>query len=281
VIGAVLAGLALTVFGSTTNKIVDPVAEAATLSSSASGYRMHMSMEIASPGLATPVTAVGAGTFDVRDRVGSMSLAMNLGVNPQVIQRLGSSTLRMREILDGATVYISLPSELTSGLGPLGKQWIKVDLTKFAGVPGLSSLQGSPGSSDPSQMLRFLRAASNSIVAEGQQRVAGFETTHYRAALNLDQVPGALPPADRGVARQALSTLEREVQVHAIPVDVWVDAHHLVRRIQMNLDAKLPNAQALHVGMTIDISNYGPQRRPALPAAGDVQDITGLAGIGG
>lgn len=280
-IGAVLAGLAFTVFGAATNKIVDPVAQAATLSSSASGYRMRMSMEIATPGLAAPITVVGTGTFDVRDRAGSMSLAMNLGVNPQVVQMLGSSTLRMHEILDGATVYLSLPSVLMSNLGTLGKPWIKVDLTKIAGVPGLSSLESSPGSSDPSQMLRFLRAASNSIVAEGQQRAGGFETTHYRAALNLDQVPDALPSADRAVAQQALSALEREMQVHAIPVDVWVDAHHLVRRIQTTLDAKLPNAQTLHVGMTIDISNYGPQRRPTVPAPGDVQDIAGLTGAGG
>jgi hypothetical protein len=58
-------------------------------------------MQVSSSAMTTPITAVGSGIFDVRDRAGSMSLAMDLGNSPQAIQALGSSTLRMEEILDG------------------------------------------------------------------------------------------------------------------------------------------------------------------------------------
>jgi hypothetical protein len=210
-----------------------------------------------------------------------MSLAINLGENPQAIQAFGSSTLRMDEILDGGIVYVKLPSAVTGALTTLGKQWIKVDLSKLAGVPGLSTLESSPASSDPSQMLRFLRAASGSVVAEGRQQVGGFETTHYRADLDLDRVADALPSAEQGMAKQALSALEQQVQAHTIPVDVWVDGHQLVRRIQMNFGGSLANAQTLQLGMTIDFSNYGPQPRPTLPAADEVQDLSGLTATGG
>jgi hypothetical protein len=281
VVVAVLVGLVLTVFGSATSKIVDPVAKAATLSSSAPGYRMRMSIEIASSALPTPVTGVGNGSFDVRDRAGSVSLTMNLGSDPRVIQALGSSTLRIDEILNGTKVYVKLPEAVAGTLRMLGKQWIEVDLAKIAGVPGLSSLSSDPASGDPSQMLQYLRAVSDSIVAEGRARVGGLETTHYRAELSLDRVPDALPSADRAAAQQALSTVERMMQVHEIPVDVWVDAHHMVRRIQMTLDASVPNGQTMRESIVMDISHYGPQPRPTPPPADEVQDVSRLMGAGG
>jgi hypothetical protein len=168
---------------------------------------------------------------------------------------------------------MKLPAGVMGALGTLGKQWIKVDVTKLAGIPGLSSLQGSPASTDPSQMLEYLRAVSDSIVAEGSQRVDGFETTHYRANLSLDRVAGTLPSGDQA-AQQGLSTLEKIV--HVIPVDVWVDARHLVRRMQVTIGASLPTGQTMEVGATTDFSHYGPQRRPTPPPADEVQDISGL-----
>jgi hypothetical protein len=210
-----------------------------------------------------------------------MSLTMNLGSDPQVTQALGSSTLRIDEILNGTKVYVKLPEGVAGALRMLGKQWIEVDLAKIAGVPGLSSLSSSPVSSDPSQMLQYLQAVSDSIVAEGRARVGGFETTHYRAQLSLDRVPDALPSVDRAAAQQTLSAVERLMQVHEIPVDVWVDAHHLVRRIQMAIDANVPSGQTMQESIAIDISHYGPQPRPTPPPADEVQDVSGLTGAGG
>ncbi|HWF72294.1 MAG TPA: hypothetical protein VG186_03050 [Solirubrobacteraceae bacterium] len=280
-LAAVLAGLAFAVFGGSTNRVVDPVAEAATVSSGTAGYRMHLSIEVASSASPTAFTGTGDGTFDLRDRAGSMSLVMNLGNDPRAIQVLGSGTFTVHEIVNGTTVYVKLPAAATSALPLSGKQWIAVDLAKVAGVPGLSSLESNPVSSDPSQILQYLRAVSDSIVSEGRQRVGGLETTHYRANLSLDRVAAALPSADRTAATQALSTFERGTQLHAIPVDVWVDARHLVRRIEMTIAASFPGGQTLNEGMTIDISDYGPQPRPALPTAGEVANLSALIGSGG
>lgn len=280
-LAAVLAGVAFAVFGGATSGVVDPVADAATVSSNAPGYRMHFSMQIASSASATPITGTGEGTFDVRDHTGSLSLAMNLGSDPQVIQALGSNTLDLREIVNGATVYLKLPAVAANALPISGKQWVAVDLAKLAGIPGLSSLDSNPLSSDPSQMLQFLRAVSDSVVAEGHQQVDGLETTHYRADLDLDRVAASLPSAAQGAAEQALSTLEKATQLHTIPVDVWVDAQHLVRRVEMTMAAGLPSGQTLDETMTIDVSDYGPQPRPALPPADEVANLSGLIGSGG
>jgi hypothetical protein len=277
-VAAAVAAVVFAVSGGTSK--LDPVAQAATTSANAPGFQMHFAMEMTSSALPTALTATGNGSFDPRDRTGSMSFAMNFGNDPRVAQALGSSTVSMQEILRGATVYMKLPAAVMNALPTSGKQWIAVDLAKVTGIPGLSSLS-NPVSSDPSQMLQYLRAASDSIVAEGHQRVDGLETTHYHADLSLSRVADALPSAYRSAAQQALSILQQSLKVHDIPVDVWIDAKHLVRRIQMTFSANLPSSQTLHEGMTIDISHYGPQPQPALPPAGQVTSLGGLTGLGG
>ncbi|HWF73091.1 MAG TPA: hypothetical protein VG186_07090 [Solirubrobacteraceae bacterium] len=270
---AVIAVIAVIALGASGNAGVDPVAQAATVSSSAPGYRMHMAMQIS--GLPTAITATGDGTFDVPNHSGTMTLAMNFGNDPQIVQSLGSNTLRIEEIVNGTTVYMKLPATLTSGLRLLGKQWIAVNLAKATGIPGLSSLQSNPVSSDPSEMLQYLRAQSDSIVNAGHEVLDGLPTTHYRAQLSLDRVAAAVPAADRPAAQQALSQLEQVTQIHTLPVDVWVDADHRVRRIETTVSPSLPGGQTLNESITIDISHYGPEPQPAIPPAGEVANVGG------
>jgi hypothetical protein len=277
----VVAVIAVAIFDGSAKTVIDPVAQAATVSSSAAGYQLHMSMQISSGAASAPITATGAGTFDLRDHTGSITMALNLGNDPQITQTLGSSTLKMQEIVNGTTIYIKLPAAVASVLPTSGKQWIAIDLSKLAGIPGLSSLTSNPASSNPADMLEYLRAASNSIAAVGHEEVDGFETTHYRAELSLDRAMNDVPAADRAAAQQALSKIEQLTQVHEIPVDVWIDADHLVRRFEMNFGASPAGAPTVNERMTIDISHYGPEPRPALPPAGDVASLNGLIGSGG
>ena len=157
-----MAGLAFLLLGSGGTQLGSPVAQAATLSSTSPGYRVHMWMQTTSSVLDAPVTASGSGVVDLRDHAIGMSLAMDLGDDPQVIQQLGSSTMRLDMVLDGGTAYVKLPSSLTSALGA-SRPWVKLDLAKLSGIPGLSSLADGPSTSDPTQALEMLdlrRAAS-------------------------------------------------------------------------------------------------------------------------
>jgi hypothetical protein len=279
----ILAGLGFFFLGSKgTHLNSDPVAQAATLSSNVAGYRMHMSLEMTSSELGSPITATGKGVVDLRDHATSLSLAMNLGDEPGVVQALGSSTLRMDMVTDGAVVYVKLPPALTSAMATQGKPWIKIDLTKLAGIPGLSSLGSNPTTSDPSDVLQALRSVSDSVVAEGGQRVDGVETTHYRAELSLDHLVGAVPSADRAAVQQALSAIEQATGTNEIPVDVWVDSQHLVRRFEMSMDLSAPTGPTMTETVRVDLGDYGPQAQPAIPSSGQVQDLSGLASsVGG
>jgi hypothetical protein len=242
---------------------------------------MHMAVQVSSPALASPVTATGSGVVDLRDQASSMSLTMNLGDDPQVVQALGGSALRMDMVTDGSAIYVKLPGALTASLPTSGKHWIEVDLSKLSSVPGLSSLAGNPTASDPRQILQTLRSVSDTVVDEGPQRVGGTAATHYHAQLSFSHLADALPSAERGAFTKALSTLQQALPTDGLPVDVWIDAHHLVRRVVMALDLSVPTGPSLQETVTVDLDHYGPQRRPVAPSPDDVLQLNGLPGSSG
>lgn len=257
--------------------VIDPVAQAATVSNQASGMKMDLALQMSTPGLATPIVASGSGTFDEVNRSGSFDIAMDFGSIPQVAQVLGSNTLRMQEVMQGLTYYVRLPSALAHSAGIDGKPWIKIDLARAAqglGIPGLSTLASNPVSSDPSQFLRYLRATGTHVTQVGTQTIDGRATTGYRAQVQLDRVVNTLGPADRAEAEQAISTIEQTAHIHLLPVTVWIDGQHLVRRIELSFTETV-SGQPLTLAMRIDIPEYGPQQPPQTPPASQVTDVTG------
>ena len=263
----------------------DPVARAAFVSTGRPGYQLSFSLKINSGALPAPITGTGNGSYNVPTRSGSVALDMDFSSVPQVVQALGSSTMRVEEVIAKTTFYVKLPAAITDRVPAFaGKPWLKVDIAKAgaaAGIPGLSSLTSNPTSSDPGQLLQYLRATSGGTVTKvGSDSVNGVQATHYRAKVSLDRVPGALPPASRASARQAVAALERMTHLHEIPVDVWVDNGNLVRRVGMSFNETV-QGQSLGVAITINILNYGPQPRPALPPADQVTDASTLAGASG
>jgi hypothetical protein len=281
VAAALVAGLAFLLFGSGGSTLGSPIAHAATLSSNAPGYRMHMTVQVTSSALSSPVTATGSGVVDLRDQASSMSLKMDLGNDPQVVQALGGRSLRMDMVTDGSAIYVKLPATLTASLPTSGKRWIEVDLSKLSSVPGLSSLAGNPTASDPRQILQSLRSVSDSVVDQGPQRIGGTATTHYHAQLSFSHLADALPSAERGAATKALSALQQALPTDGLPVDVWIDPQHHVRRVVMALDVNSPTGPSLQETVTVDLDHYGPQRRPVAPASDDVFKLNGLTALGG
>jgi hypothetical protein len=258
----------LVVFGSSSSQAVDPIAQAATVSSSAPGYRMDMSFTITSAQLGTPISGSGSAIIDPPDRAASMSIAMDV---PQAAGALGTSTLQMGMVLDGETVYVKLPQLLVSQVPTLdGKPWIEENLSKAGNVPGLSSVGDDPEWGDPGAVLKELRGGAGGIVDEGQQRVDGVHTTHYHAELDLARLVPNLPSA----------LVKQLTPGEVVPVDVWIDAHNLVRRVVTSLTLNVPNGPSLQETATSDLTDYGPQPRPTPPPADQVTaaSAAGLAG---
>lgn len=257
--------------------VIDPVARAATVSNQSQGMKMALVLRMSSPALPAPIDATGGGAFDEANRSGSFDIAMDFSSIPQVAQALGSSTLRIQEIVEGLTVYVKLPPALAHSTALHGKPWIKIDLARAAqglGIPGLSSLASNPASSDPSQYLRYLRAAGAHVSEVGAQTIDGRATTGYRAQIQLDRVANTLPAADRAQAQQAIAGIEQMTHLHLLPVTVWIDGQHLVRRIALSFNESV-SGQPLTAAIQIDFPQYGPQQPPQPPPPSQVADLTG------
>lgn len=278
----VAVGVAFLVLGSTSSPVADPIAQAATLSSTSPGYRMNMSMRMTVPGVSTPVFASGSAIVDLRDQAASMTFAIDLSGVPQVQQELGGSTMRMAMVMQGSAIYMQFPQALSAAIPSLGgRTWVKMDLGKLSHLPGLGSLGNSPGMSDPSRMLQYLRAGSNGVSNEGEQMVDGVLTTHYSAMLSLDQLAANVPAAEQPVVQRTLAQLEQTSGMHSFPVNVWIDAHHLVRRTTMSMSMHVAGGAPMQEDMTADFTDYGPQPRPTPPPADQVADLGSLVNVSG
>jgi hypothetical protein len=277
---AALGGAALAAGGCGAANAIDPVAKAASVSTTTPGFQMRFELRFGSPQLPTALTATGTGTINARERTGSVVFAMNAGNDPQLKKALGGSTLRLEELVNGTTVYVKLPPAIASKL-PAGRPWMKVDLAKASGIPGFSSLANNPVSSDPSQFLSYLRATSGTVSKQGSGVVNGIHTTHYHATISLDKVPDALPSASRKGAKQAVSSIEQLTGLRQLPVDAWIDANNLIRRMRLTFGEALAPSVKLNIAMTMDFLKYGPQRKPTFPSADQVTDASSLSGLGG
>ena len=272
-----LCGLTAVVLGGCgAANVVDPVAQAATVSNTTPGMKMNLLLRMSAPGLPTPINATGSGTFDEANRSGTFNLAMDFGNIPQLAQVLGGSTLRIQEIMQGLTVYLRLPAALSHSSALHGKPWMKIDLARAAqglGISGLSSLASNPTSSDPSQYLKYLRATSGHVTQLGTQTIDGVSTTGYRGQIQLDKVTKTLPAADRAGAQKGITAIEQMTHLHLLPVTVWIDGQHLVRRIELSFNEAV-SGQPLTAAMRIDIPQYGPQQPAQAPPADQVTDVT-------
>ena len=257
---------------------LDPVARAAEVTTHAGGAHIALGIEVTGAGLPQPVMMSGQGFFNYQTEEGTLSLDAT-GLPAGAAASLPASGLHIEEIFRSSTVYVGSP--LLAGRLPGGARWMKLDLGRFAQAIGFNPQQLAGGQSNPAQFLQFLRAASGTPTRVGSELVRGARTTHYRAAIDLRKVAGVLPSSSTGQLRAALAKLIAQTGASTMPLDVWVDGQHLVRRIALALSLST-GAQMPRVGVTIDLFEFGPTPAVAPPPPGEVFDATqsALAGVG-
>lgn len=253
---------------------------AAYVSGGSPGSKIRMTMQENVPG-AGQVTMNADGTFLSASHQGAMTMQMSLP--SAVAAQAGGGSLHMQVVVVPKTIYMKLPTQLSSKL-PGGKPWWKIDLSqagKLAGIPGLSSLlSGSSNLSDPGQYLNFLRATTNGSVRNlGSATVNGVPTTRYRAQIDFSKLPNAVPASERRAVQQLVATLQkRGVAPHGFPVDAWIDSKNLIRRVQLAYAQPLPNNQSANVAIKVDYLDYGAQPAPTVPPQSQTLDLLKLLG---
>ena len=244
---------------------VDPVAQAAQTTQRLPGARLALTTTVSGGGVPEPVTIAGSGFASSRTHEGQLDFDFSklAGGTP------GTAEFRFK----GLMLYFRFPA-LANRL-PSGKTWLAVDEQKAAQSLGvnLSQLSGA-GTSDPNQYLNYLRAVS-ARVNVGSEMVRGVPTMHYRATVDLTRVAAQLPPDQRAGAQASIANLERATGTRTVPMEVWIDAGHRIRRLRLLQKARSPGGGTVAVNATIDYLSYGPTPQVVAPPADQVFDATG------
>lgn len=198
------------------------------------------------------LTIVGHGVTDLRGPKGDFVTSVPL---------IGDS-VETRVL--GSYLYLRLPAALESPVEG-HKPWVAIDVKTLAGAKlGASFGQLSTTSVTPTQALSYLRSVSRSgLVTIGTSRIGGVPTTEYRVVISFAKAEAALP----GSARTLLREAERYTGAHNLPVDVWVDTNHLVRRISYRLAIAKSNAPISSVESTVLLTGYGTAVNVVAPPA--------------
>ncbi len=240
------------------------VRRAADVTSQAPGFKLSGYGTVTVSGAQRVTVGMSmAGSFDRRDRQGSLT----------AVAHAAGRQIRIRELISHFTLYMGADALPTLSTMTGGKPWIKLNISGAIPGGGLSSL---PTTSDPAQFVEYLKAVSTHTTKLGTATIRGVRTTGYRAIVDLNRYPGLVAPAQRNGVRRTIKTLEATIGSDSMPLEVWIDGNHLVRREHV---AFTECVSQLHesINLTTDLYDYGPQPKPRIPPASQVYDATPLA----
>ena len=266
--------------GSTSRALaLDPVAAAATKTQNAGAVRIRFTLDLGSPQLqGKPIRLHGSGAIDGTSAEMTFPLGAlfrQTGIPAGAMPNATMAQLRHEKMKEVAleengdyVVYLGL-AFLSSQL-PGGKQWIKLDVSKLGKSAGIDLGKLLSGSQlQPSDLLGMLRGEGAEIAKVGPATIDGTTTTHYRVKIDVAkalQAKGLTSPLLGGIA----------AQMPTVPEDVWIGKDGLVRRVRVSYGFAKAGRRA-HVGMTMDLFDYGAHVSIAAPPESDVFDATQFA----
>ena len=229
----------------------------------------RMTMDITMPSSEGTLQMHGRGAYAFNGHVaGELHLDMNAA----------GTSLTMDERIIGTTIYMRSPM-LTRQI-PGAKPWLKFDLAKLGKRMGVNfgAILNSSSTSDPTQSLTYLQAASSSIQNLGTQQIGGVTTTHYHAIVNMRKVMNLLaaraPAGQRAAVRSSYQHVIDQTGITTYPMDVWVDDQGLVRQMHMQMPVATSGGE--NMDMTMQLSDFGAPVKVSPPPASQVTDLLRL-----
>jgi hypothetical protein len=242
----------------------------------AGSARFEMTVAFDSPDGSFEIVSTGAYRGD------QLAMEMDLGAALAGLGDLGDEPIPegfdepMQIVVDGTTAYLRIPM-LQALTGTSG--WLSATPEELAAAGGSLGVTGGTG--DPSQLLDTLRGVAGAVDEVGPDEVRGVATTRYRATVDLADAIERAPEVQREEMQAMLDQLGADVT--SIPVDVWVDADGLARRLVMDFGDLA--AQVMGVDgsatLTLELFDYGEDVTIEIPDPSEVTPIGGLLGAFG
>jgi hypothetical protein len=279
-----LAVLAVSLAGcgasDTVTKSLDPVAAAAANTARLPTTHMSMTATMTVPGLPTAVQMNGEGAVDNVRKRGSMTMDMSSMARamPNTGGLNDPSLWRGEYVFDfskSMVAYMRFPF-MTRALGS-GKSWVRLDFGSVSREMGVNLDQFMQmNQSNPAQQLQLLRAVSGRFAKLGTGRVRGVKTTRYRTNVDITKYPDLLPKGQRNSMQKSINTLvDMMGGKSTYPVEVWIDAKQLVRRMSLRMEIKAPTG-SMSMAMSMDFYGFGRPVSVTFPRAEDTVDMTKL-----
>jgi hypothetical protein len=244
----------------------ESVAQAAERARAAGSANVWMNIVTAIPG--GEITMTGVGAFDMENNRGHLSFdTTGTGEAAAASEQVGS----MEAVYDQFVAYLKIPA--LAQFMPRGKSWVKVDFEALGNKTGIDVDQLSQlGQNNPMQQLDYLRGAKD-IEEVGNEDVRGIETTHYKGVVDFDALKEELPANAAG----SIDRLKELTGIDRAPIDVWLDADGLPRRVSYRFDYDVPGATGTGQGsgaiaLTVEFFDYGTDVTVDIPPEKEVFD---------
>jgi hypothetical protein len=258
------------------------LARFASTSAGAPTGRFSFEMSVALPGADEPLGVTGEGAFDAgADRASAAvdlsTLARYLGGVVGGLAAPGASGLpdfddpagwNIDVVHDRDAGYLRFPA-LDDEL-PEGKSWFRVaEGDTSVGSFDFGKLEQFT-TNDPRNVLGFLRATTDEVETVGAELVRGVETTHYRAVVDTAELRAS---SGSRAPKSLVDRLVSEPGLDVVPVDVWVDAESLVRKLSLVLSRTGSGASGTgEASMQFELWDYGEPVEIDIPPPPRVAD---------
>ncbi len=267
----------------------EQLAQSASTSADATSGRFSFDLSLTFPGGDEPFAFSGEGAFD--EASGRASFAVDMSSFAKLlggfVAGLGGANTsglpdfddpagwRIDVVQDGTVGYVRFPA--LDGQLPAGKTWIRGDADS-ASASGFDFGELEQfAKSDPRDVLGALRAVTSEVETVGSEQLRGVETTHYRATVDPAELAKLTSGKDRTGTQSLVDRLSTQAGVGPVPVDVWLDAAGLVRKLSLSVEATEPStSRSSEVSMSFELWDYGRAVDIELPPVSQVVEASTL-----
>jgi hypothetical protein len=253
---------------------LDPVANAATLTSDAGSARLGFSMTMKAGGRTIKLDGTGVCDFD--HSRGTLTMDASA-----LLPGSGDGRFELRTI--GSMLYMRMPAGLGGQALGGGKPWVAIDIQKTLKAAGLGTINPTSLQQDPTQTLRLLRASSTSVKKMGSANIRGVATTRYKAKLDLRKSIEAtgdelgLNEQERAQLRRAAEQMSTQAGLKTIPIEIFVDQKGLLRRMRLTMKSTIA-AAPFALTQTTDFYDFGVDVHVEAPPESQVFDLSQFTG---